>query len=208
MTRKEKLRGLADDVGKDWVNGPYYDDAEACMEHAWNSEVWPYIQRLDFRVTLDLAAGHGRNTARILPFAERVYVVDINQTNIDFCRSRFGQNPKLQYICNNGCELVGIPDQSITLAYCYDAMVHFDSDVVRAYLAEFRRVLQRGGCGFCHHSNFSENPTGDVHEHAGWRNYMSKSLFAHYCHKEGLTVLRQQVLRENDSDCITVFQSQ
>ena len=34
-------------------------------------------------------------------------------------------------------------------------MVHFDSDVVRAYLKEFRRILKPGGHGFCHHSNYT-----------------------------------------------------
>lgn len=207
MIEKKHLKELAENVGKDWVSQPYYDEAEACMDRAWSSEVWPFVEGLDFSATLDLAAGHGRNTARILPLAQSLYVVDINQENIDFCRTRFGLDPKITYIRNAGYSLGAIGDQSISLVYCYDAMVHFDSDIVRSYLAEFRRILRRGGCGFCHHSNFSGNPTGDVYEHPGWRNYMSKSLFAHYCHKEGLVVLRQQVLRENDSDCITVFQA-
>lgn len=87
-------------------------------------------------------------------------------------------------------------------------MVHFDSDVVRAYLREFHRILGPSGRGFCHHSNYTANPAGDFHEAAHWRNFMSQELFAHYCAKEGLTVLKSKVIdwpEYPQLDCFTLF---
>jgi len=202
-----KLRHLAQYVGDDWKQQPYYDDAEKHMEAQWRDTVWPFIKQADFNCVLDLAAGHGRNSERLGPHARKLYVVDINQENIDFCRRRFAGDPKFVFLRNDGCSLPTIAAGEISLVYCFDAMVHFDSDVVRAYLREFHRVLRPGGLGFCHHSNYTQNPGGDVHKNPGWRNFMSQKLFAHYCAKEGLTVLQSRLVDWTgpESDCVTLF---
>jgi hypothetical protein len=87
--------------------------------------------------------------------------------------------------------------------------VHFDSDVIRAYLAEFARVVKKGGHVFCHHSNYSSNPTGDFREGIRGRNFMTKELFAHYAAKEGFEIVRQRVidwLHDNSNiDCFSLL---
>jgi ubiquinone/menaquinone biosynthesis C-methylase UbiE len=204
---QSQIQRLADHVGRDWKQQPYYDEAEAHMDKQWQETVWPFIQKADFSCVLDLAAGHGRNGEKLKRFAEKIYIVDINQENIDYCRQRFNGDPRFVFIRNDGCSLQPIPSNSLTLVYCFDAMVHFDSDVVREYLREFKRTLRPGGLGFCHHSNYAANPSGDVHDNPGWRNFMSDSLFAHYCVKEGLVVLRQRIINWSapGSDCVTLF---
>lgn len=52
------------------------------------------IEHRDFSIVVDLAAGHGRNTTKLLTVAQKVIIVDINQECIDFCRERFGKNKK------------------------------------------------------------------------------------------------------------------
>src|SRR5690606_23099253 len=96
---------------------------------------------------------------------------------------------------------------SVSLLYCFDAMVHFDSDVVRSYLREFRRILQPGGRAFCHHSNYAGSPSGDFRVSPAARNFMTKELFEHYAHKEGLRVVRARVIKWNlpDHDCLTLL---
>ena len=206
-------------IGDDWKVSGYYDQAEPDMDKAWNGLLWPLLEGCDFSVVVDLAAGHGRNSEKLRQHAKQIYVVDINQENIDFCRNRFAGDPRFTYIRCDGLTLAGIPDRSVSLLYCFDSMVHFDSDTVRAYLKEFRRILKPGGRGLCHHSNFTGRPVGDYHESPHTRNFMSRELFEHYCDKEGLRVVRSRLVdwngdatytpasehAANPTDCIGIF---
>jgi ubiquinone/menaquinone biosynthesis C-methylase UbiE len=204
---ENRLRQLAKFVGDDWKQHPYYDEDEQHMDQQWRETVWPFIQSADFSYVLDLAAGHGRNSEKLKQHAKKIHIVDINSENIEFCKKRFAGDSRFLFNQNDGCSLNFIPSASISLVYCFDAMVHFDSDVVRAYLREFARVLRPNGLGFCHHSNYTQNPGGDVHRNPGWRNFMSQALFAHYCSKEGLAVVKSRVIDWElpGSDCITLF---
>lgn len=202
-----KIRQLAKFVGDDWKQRPYYDEAESHMDMQWRETVWPFIQAADFSYVLDLAAGHGRNSEKLKQYADKIHIVDINSENIEYCKKRFAGDTRFLFNQNDGCSLSFIPPDSLSLVYCFDAMVHFDSDVVRAYLREFARVLRPNGLGFCHHSNYTQNPGGDMHHNPGWRNFMSQALFAHYCSKEGLLVVKSRVINWElpGSDCITLF---
>jgi hypothetical protein len=86
---QERLLELARIVGDDWKYGPYYDEAEAAMEYQWQAFIWPMISGADFTCTIEVAAGHGRNSERLRRLAERLYLVDINMENIEFLKQRF-----------------------------------------------------------------------------------------------------------------------
>ena len=214
---KSELADIAKQVGDDWVDGQYYDDAEAGMEAQWDKLIWPIIKNADFTSVVELAAGHGRNTARLLPLSNKLTAIDINQTNIDFMAKRFkghADKAKLKLVRNDGAELAGVADASVSFGYCFDAMVHFDSDIVRAYIAEFNRVLKPDGLCFIHYSNNSSNPTGTYRAHPGWRNFMSRALFNHWVTKEGMEVVRTEFVKWNfnavelddgDTDAVTLF---
>jgi ubiquinone/menaquinone biosynthesis C-methylase UbiE len=96
----------------------------------------------------------------------------------------------------------------VTLVYTFDSMVHFDSDVIRAYMKEFYRILKPGGHCFCHHSNYTGNPGGDFTTNPHWRNFMSKELFAHYAIKEGFKIIEQKVIDWSvpNLDCLSLIQ--
>ena len=196
---EKQLNGAALQVGRDWKRSPYYDAAELGIERQWRELVWPFLNddresSINFSNTLDLAAGHGRNSAKLLPLVGKLYLVDINVENISFLRRRFGENSKIHYHVNDGYSLPFLSNNSISFIYCFDAMVHFDSDVVRAYIREFARILMPGGRVFAHHSNYTGNPGGNPRRNPGWRNFMSRELFAHYAHKEGLSMIRQKTV--------------
>jgi SAM-dependent methyltransferase len=206
--RDEGVAAATRAVGEVWHESPYYDEAERYTEHAW-SHVSPYLEGCDFSRVVDLAAGHGRHGTKLLPLAEVLYIVDMTPENIDFCRQRFGDDPRVRYVLNDGMSLSEIPQDEVTLVFCFDAMVHFDSDTVRAYLHEFRRVLRPGGRGFCHHSNYTGNPGGDWRANPEWRNFMSRELFAHYAAKAGLRILRSDLIDWGSVaglDCYTLFE--
>ncbi len=180
-------------AGDPWTpQNPYFAAAEPMMERVWPELILPFIEGSDFACVLDLATGHGRNAAMLRPLAGRLILVDIQPGNIEICRRRFGDAPGVTYLINNGYDLRDVPSSEVTLLYSFDAMVHFDSDVVRAYLRDSRRILRPGGHAFLHHSNTVAHPGGDYRAEAHWRNFMSRELLAHYAAKEGLEVLRQQ----------------
>jgi ubiquinone/menaquinone biosynthesis C-methylase UbiE len=213
MPKDRELTELARVDAESWKQHGYYDQAEQWMEMQWSLLVWPIIRHADLSHVVDLACGHGRNTAKLLDVAERVTLVDIHKENIDFCRKRFAAHgDRVQFVVNNGTDLAGIKTGSATLVYCFDAMVHFDSDVVRSYLRETRRVLRIGGHAFFHHSAYTGNPAGSTHDNPHVRAFMSPELFHHWAHKEGLTVVHQQTLDWGDRadgswveklDCVT-----
>ena len=187
----------AQDVGRDWIEAAYFAEAEPAADMQWATIILPFLQveatGIDLAATMDLAAGHGRNSAKLLPRAGRLHIVDIHASNVEICRRRFGDDPRIAYQANDGCSLP-VPDASLSFLFCFDAMVHFDSDVVRAYLREARRALRPGGHAFLHHSNDMSLAGGDFRRHPHWRNTMSLELMRHYAVKEGLEVVRQQPL--------------
>jgi hypothetical protein len=86
-------------VAQDWKVSLYYDRAE---EEDWLGGFWrrkakfpQLFAKLNTRVLVELACGHGRHTAYILAnprFAdnvEQVYMIDINDENVSFCKERF-----------------------------------------------------------------------------------------------------------------------
>jgi acetyltransferase-like isoleucine patch superfamily enzyme/ubiquinone/menaquinone biosynthesis C-methylase UbiE len=209
-TASERVISEVRRIGDDWRDHGYYDEVEQYMDQAWQVNIWPIIGGCDLTAVVDLAAGHGRNTRKLLEVAGHVTVADINEENIDACRARFGGDPRVSYLVCDGVSLAGLPDASQSLVYCYDAMVHFDSDSVRSYLADFTRVLRHGGHAFIHHSNYTGNPGGDVHDNPQWRNFMSQELFAHYAVKEGLEVVSSRVIdwsQDAQLDCLTLLRA-
>jgi len=187
------LAAAARYAGDPWTpDNPYFAVAEPVMEQLWAEQIQPFLRGSDLRCVLDLATGHGRNAAVLLRQAERLILVEIQPGNIAQCRQRFGEDPRISYLVNSGYDLRDVPDGTVTLLYCFDAMVHFDSDVVRAYLAEARRVLAPGGRAFLHHSNHQEGHDWRTAPHS--RAFMSKALLRHYALKEGLAVVRQRVI--------------
>jgi ubiquinone/menaquinone biosynthesis C-methylase UbiE len=179
-----------------WVGTPYYNAVEAIARSQWESIILPFLypNQIDFSRILELAVGHGRMTPLLLERADHVVAADILKENIEFCQNRFAGEKKLTLICNSGTDLKEIPDESITFGFCWDSMVHFDPDVVRSYLGEFRRVLKPGAFAFCHHSNRTKNPIADWQKMPHARNVMSAEFFELFADKEGLKVVKQKVI--------------
>lgn len=188
----------------------YFAMAESGMDSQWSSMVWPRIQGFDFSVTLDLAAGHGRNIEKLKSLAGEIYVVDVNQSCIDACQARFGESDgkcRFHYLVNDGCSLKGVPGGSITSVYSWDAMVHFDKFVVRRYILEFARVLKSGGRAFFHHSNYGHVASdADWRSNPGWRSSTTKEFVADSVREAGLELISQDSIDSGGApfDAITI----
>jgi len=186
----------------------YFDRAES-----WADEEWARAQRflaphaIDYANTLDLACGRGRHSQMLATLAKHMVLVEVNPEYIAFCRERFAGKP-WDFVVNNGYDLAAVGDRSITFLYCYDAAVHFDLEIILAYIKEFRRVLVPGGFAFVHHSNVDAHPGIDFRLHPHWRNFMSKEIFAHLAIHNGLELIDQLVFDgcgpEAASDCFSL----
>jgi tRNA G46 methylase TrmB len=83
-------------IAHDWKSHPYYNRAEEedWVEVFWHpkSEFRQFFENLNIHTLVELACGHGRHTARILNTPELMgnindlYLMDINEENIGFCR--------------------------------------------------------------------------------------------------------------------------
>jgi hypothetical protein len=102
----EKLRELAAYSGDPWIpQNPYFAHAEAYMDDLWKGLIRPFIYGCDFTHTIDLAAGHGRNSAKLATFARRLSIMDIQADNIAICKERFLGKPNTDFFVNNGFDL-------------------------------------------------------------------------------------------------------
>jgi SAM-dependent methyltransferase len=180
------------------TEGGYYADAEKWMDWQWNKSIYPYVKDADLSSVLEIAPGHGRNSAKLIEIgAKSLHLVDVNETCINACRDRFGTtygDCNVFFYVTNGDSIPFIKDESISFVYSFDSMVHFDKTIVRAYLTEFARVMKKGATGFIHHSNYGNvMPNSDWAKNIGNRSDMTAELFNAYCAEVGLVVTDQQL---------------
>lgn len=209
--RSKNLDAIVSDEAFLWgddVLEAYHLPAEADMHRQWSTQIWPLLSKydIDYSHSVDLACGHGRNTAMLSPLSQKVTLVDVNGENIEFCKKRF-RGDRFAFVKTSGYDLCDIGDVSVSFVYSFDAMVHFDLAIVQAYVKEFARILRPGGYGFIHHSNCMEAFGKDFRDVQGWRNFNSREIFARMCERFGMQVVEQQLLDwgPKDHDCFTVF---
>lgn len=187
---KTAIDQLAKPAISQFTESPYFARAEAHTKRQWDTHIAPVLSGANLNRVLDLACGHGRFSELLAPLAKRLIAADANETCIAATRERLKDFDNVEYVVTNGYSLDAIPDGAITFIFCFDAMVHFDNDVVNAYIEETARILAPGGTGFFHHSNFTERPGADHRGNPHARNFMSSELFAHQAAKAGLDLVR------------------
>lgn len=196
-----------------WSISDYYGQAEGAMDMQW-SNIWPLIRDGDFTSVLELAPGHGRNTDKLKEVASEIWLVDLSAPCIEQCKRRFADYAgpcRLRYHVNDGKSLPMLADATITFVYSFDAMVHFDRDVVRDYVREFARVMRPGARGFVHYSNYgavAPDPDSPWERNPHARSTMSRALFASYCAAEGLEIVGDRLIDwegEPELDCVSLF---
>lgn len=201
-------------VADDWHSDPYYDRAEQAdwMQGFWDAQNLQYPFRrlfnsLNLRITLELAVGHGRHAAQIADHVPALILMDVVAENVDYCKQRFAGRSNVACIQNEGADFRPMPDASASAIYCYDAMVHFEYDVVVSYIRDTARVLEGGGRALYHHSNLSAYPGGDHRKNPGGRNFMSQALFVHAARRAGLEIVESIPMDWDKpfTDCLTLL---
>jgi hypothetical protein len=184
----------------------YYADAEQYFEAQWKETIWPLIKNMDFSITVDFAAGHGRNSERLATLAKQLYIVEPNPDAVTVLQRRFSSRDftcSIQVVQNSGMDLQQIPSKSIGFLYSFDSVVHFERQLVQLYMPEFERILAPGGYAFVHHSNFgriSQEP--DFRKHPGWRSNVDKDWFAQCAFRNRLLTIKQVLIPWQVSDVV------
>jgi ubiquinone/menaquinone biosynthesis C-methylase UbiE len=202
-------------IGKDWVESQYYDIAENFLNDYWdeNKPFYKFFSQLDCSNIVELACGHGRHVQKYLSKAQTITLVDINKSNIDFCKNRFLGENKISYLVNDGIGFDGIKSNSQTAIFSYDSMVHFEIQDIMHYLKDANRILVDGGKILFHHSNASFSPQLHYYQKPHARNFLSADIFAYFALRNGFTVLQQAIFSwgQNDNfakniDCLSLCQ--
>jgi hypothetical protein len=135
-------------------------------------------------------------------------MMDVLESNVEHCKARLARHGNARVLVNNGTDFQPIESGSLTSMFCYDAMVHFDRQVVRSYLRDAARVLAPGAKALFHHSNCSLDPDSNFASNPHARAFMSGALFATYSQRCGLEVLQQRIMdwgKEPSLDCLTLL---
>lgn len=189
----------------------YHGAAARDMQVHWDQFIEPARTRhpIDYSHVIDFACGYGRNTDFLLAWAEKVTMVDVNKHNIDYCKKKYANNPRVSIKECNGYDLRDIPDKFCTFVYTFDSMVHFPPKIVKAYLPEFFRVLKPGGYALVHHSNYTAGGSdANFRNSPHWRNYMSAEIFSNISKAVGFIIADQTVHcwgDVSDLDCVTIL---
>ena len=165
--------------------------------------IWPLIRDCDFATSSSsprAMAGTARSCATLPDAIPRRH----QSRKYRLPPARFRDATNIVFVRNDGVSLDAIPDRTATLVYCFDAMVHFDSDVVRAYLRD-STVSSAWRSLFL--------PLLDLHWQSDrvaprpsrMAHFMSRELFEHYAWKEGLSPLWSQLIRA-DGDATTLLE--
>jgi SAM-dependent methyltransferase len=82
--------------------------------------------------------------------------VDLSERCIEKCRDRFAHESHISYFVNDGKSLGMVDNASVDFIFSFDSLVHAEDAVLRAYMAEFAKILRPDGVAFIHHSNLGE----------------------------------------------------
>lgn len=198
-----------------WYHNNRMDDyfakaeAEAALATFWDDDslIYGMFRKLDLDNVIELAVGRGRHVPMYEQKANHIVLVDILQSNIDFCKERFKSSKKIDYYCNNGYNLNRLNDNEYSALFTYDAMVHFEMLDIYEYLKDIYRVLRKGGMALFHHSNNTSDYKNAFSNAVGGRSYMSKDLFAYLAFRAGFEIIEQHVIDWGikDLDCVSLI---
>jgi ubiquinone/menaquinone biosynthesis C-methylase UbiE len=202
----------------DWSRmGDEWSSSWGGTEYLWWGTVFPRIQAfVPTENILEIGPGLGRCTQYLQNFCHKLTVVDLAESCITGCRERFAASSHISYFVNDGQSLAMIAENSIDFVFSWDSLVHAESDVLRAYIAQLAAKLKPEGVGFIHHSNlgsYRDGHTGQVPvENPHWRaTSMTAKLFAEYCAEVGLQCIAQELTALGSpilNDCFSLFTPQ
>lgn len=163
-------------AGEEWTPSP-----------EWKTSVIEQVLRPNIPgggVVVEIGPGGGRWTEELQKRASRLTGLDISQACVDTCKARFADCANVEFRVSSGTDLAGVGDNSVDSIWSFDVFVHINEKELRAYAAEFARVLKPGGGGVLHHGT-AGGSTG------GWRSDVTDTRMSEVLREAGLTVVDQ-----------------
>jgi ubiquinone/menaquinone biosynthesis C-methylase UbiE len=189
----ERRRGLSGvhspDVQRElWQNYDWSRGGEEwTATEEWKRSVVDHVMLPELpsnAAVLEIGPGAGRWTEELQKRARRLVLVDVAQSCIDACQSRFAGATNVEYNVNDGRTLPFVPDASIEFAWSFDVFVHIGQPETKAYLKELARVLVPNARAVIHHGK-----EGSVR--GGWRSPMTAAVFEALAREAGLRVIKE-----------------
>ena len=139
----------------DWKErGEEWSETWGGSSGQWWGSLWPRLRAfLPCGTVAEIACGHGRWSAFLVGQCDRLELFDLTAEAVESCRVRFAAQPQVRARLTDGKSLPGLADRSVDFVFSFDSLVHAESDVLEAYVAEIARVLAAEGAAFLHHSN-------------------------------------------------------
>jgi ubiquinone/menaquinone biosynthesis C-methylase UbiE len=156
---------------------------------------------------LEIGPGAGRWTTELIERSSRYTGVDISESCVELCRTKFSGHALATFLVGSGSDLRGIPDRSIDALWSFDVFVHINETEVDAYANEFKRVMTPAAMGIVHHGGVGGAA-------GGWRSNVTSSSMLDLLRKRGFEIVdsfsewQDQGTVQNVSgyrDSITVF---
>lgn len=142
----------------DWrARGEWWSAPWGGPNMQWYGTIFPRIrQHLPVDRILEIACGYGRWTQYLKDLCHDLILVDLSNECINACKQRFSDCSHIRYHVNDGKSLDMISDSSVDFVFSFDSLVHADESVLKAYLKQLHRIMNKNGVAFIHHSNLGE----------------------------------------------------
>lgn len=209
------------DLGEEWSS------AWGGSEFQWQWSILPRIRAfLPASTILEIASGCGRWTQYLKHYCNNLIGVDLSESCVEVCRSRFSADRQMAFHVNNGRSLSMVPDGSVDFAFSFDSLVHAEAEVLESYMAQLAKKLAPDGIGFIHHSNLGSYPyyysmrnmvpkvgrlltKVGLADNDGMRTLdMTADLFVTFAERTGLRCTSQEIINWSSRrliDCISTF---
>jgi hypothetical protein len=200
----------------------------------WQMSLYPRLRTLlPVSRIVEIAPGHGRWTAFLLPYCDEYIGVDLSETCIGICEERFAAVDKARFFVNDGRSLPMVEQRGADFVFSFDSLVHVEADVMRDYMGELAEKLSDDGIAFLHHSNLGDGDAKvrrvdryaaraaralpriepilrklDVVQETHWRaTTMSGALLDEMCQDAGLRCVGQEIVNwggRSMIDCLSI----
>ena len=152
-----------DKRGRKWDPEQFFRTGDPCVDDAMR---FAFLRDVPARreLALDFGCGIGRLTAPLTRYFRQVVGVDISQRMIRLAHKYHQHNGRLNFVKLADPGLWVIPDAKYDFILSIAVLQHMKPEYALAYVAEFMRVLRRGGAAYF---QLTHKPTGNPAKDAG-----------------------------------------